>query len=478
MHKCIRNLYIFTKTSDKTGKSTKKIFWEVRGLLQLDYENAGKVIKKKRKELGLRQSDLVDDVVKLHTIRKAEKGEVVNEVVLKEICRKLELDLDQLSANCKNEKCREADLKLAILAIEHDIDLAGPDEGLESLRKLGNVDNHPYLQAYLLYLKGKCYAKKKQWTKAQNHLLKVISLSQQEPEVEKNNLKAATCYELSRCSYYLNNLEQALLYVEKGLDCYSPEGEMNHIIHYLKMGKIIYLEKMDRNEEALNLLEQMWANIEQVQVSDIRLAMFEVRAGLMIKHEMYEKAIQFCTQALQRSRLYGNVDRSFELWTTLGEAYLGTGELRKAERCFLMALKLEKKITRKYLLVSTYTKLGLLYLKTGQIPNAVKILQKAVQLGKSTQNDFRQCEALIFLGDCHVRQELSSKAKRFYQQALQLAEKHRLKEQEQKILIKLARCCEKDDPKTYEKYKERFFQLHVQLIEGGDEDDAFGTLHR
>ncbi|WP_164491633.1 helix-turn-helix domain-containing protein [Staphylospora marina] len=446
-------------------------------MLQLDYEHAGKVIKSKRKELGLRQSDLVDDVIKLHTIRKAEKGEMVSEIVLKEICRKLRLDLTELSCQAQEEKCRKADTKLTLLAIEHDIDLVGPDQALESLRSLTSKTDQPWVQAYTYFLKGLCYSRKRQWLKAQNHLHKVISLSPQIPEAESSNLKAAACYELSRCSYYLNNLEQALLYVEKGLDCFLPDGDMPHIVHYLKIGQIIYLEKMDRNEEALNYLDELWQEFESIRVPDIHLTMYEVRACLMIKHGLYENAARICMEALEWSRLYGNVDRSFELWTTLGEACLGIGDLAKAERCFLMALKLEKKITRKHLLVSTHTKLGLLYLKTGQTGDAEKILAKAVQLGKKTRNDFRHCEALIFLGDCHVRQDQTDKAMQCYRQALSIAEKHRLKEQEQKILVKLARCCEKDDPKTSEKYKERFFRLHVQLIEGGEEDEAHRALH-
>ena len=97
-------------------------------MLPLDHENAGRVIRKRRKDLGLRQSDLVDNMIKLHTIRKVEKGEVVNEDIYLHICNKLDLDIKQLSKSYDDEKEREEQLKFKLFAIEHDIDMAGPDK--------------------------------------------------------------------------------------------------------------------------------------------------------------------------------------------------------------------------------------------------------------------------------------------------------------------------------------------------------------
>lgn len=137
-------LHICMKSNKKQPKINKNfLFAEVSSLLPLDHENAGRVIRKRRKDLGLRQSDLVDNMIKLHTIRKVEKGEVVNEDIYLHICNKLDLDIKQLSKSYDDEKEREEQLKFKLFAIEHDIDMAGPDKGLEELRKTEIDKNSP-----------------------------------------------------------------------------------------------------------------------------------------------------------------------------------------------------------------------------------------------------------------------------------------------------------------------------------------------
>lgn len=443
--------------------------WEVNLLLPLDHENAGKVIRKRRKELGLRQSDLVDDVVKLHSIRKAEKGEVVNDDIYMRICEKLDIDLQQLLETYEDECDKEERLRFLLFAIEHDIDLVGPEEGLEQLRNIEIAKDSP-LQTFVYFLKGKCYDRKTQWKKAQAQYMKTLSLLNQFPELEDSNLKASTYNELGRCCYYQNNLEQALNYIEKGLESYNKNGERDYIIYHLMISKTIYLEKMSRNEDAFRTLEFLWDHIGEIDSMEIRLSMYEVHSVLLAKQELYEKAAQAATRGIQLARIDQNVDRSFELWTALGESYKNRGDFFKAEICFRTALKLEKKIRKKNMLVSTYTQLGMLYLKSKKISSAQSALLKAVQIGQKTNDALKYCNALVALGDCYMKQGKDLDARSCFQQALSFAEKHGLKIHLPDILVKLAKCCEREDPATYEKYKNRFFQYYVQMMfeKGGE----------
>ncbi|KFZ40901.1 MULTISPECIES: helix-turn-helix domain-containing protein [Thermoactinomyces] len=436
-------------------------------MLPLDHENAGRVIRKRRKDLGLRQSDLVDNMIKLHTIRKVEKGEVVNEDIYLHICNKLDLDIKQLSKSYDDEKEREEQLKFKLFAIEHDIDMAGPDKGLEELRKTEIDKNSPLLPTYL-FLKGKCIARKKHWKKAQAQFLKTLSTLKQYPDWKSTNVQAATYNELGRCCYYLNNIEQALHYIEKGLESYDPSGEREYVVYHLKMSKVIYLEKLNRNEDAFRTLEDMWKEVDNIESIEIRSSMYEVHATLLSKQELHEKAIEYATKGLHLARVDQNVDRAFELWTALGDCYQNMGDYYKAEVAFRTALKLEKKIGKKNMLVSTYTKLGMLYLKTKKIPFAQKALQNAVQTGQKTNDALKYCNALIALGDCYMRQNKNGDARKCLQKALTISEKHALKILEPEILVKLAKCCEEEDPVTYEKYKNRFFQTYCQLLEKGE----------
>ena len=315
-------------------------------MLPLDHENAGRVIRKRRKDLGLRQSDLVDNMIKLHTIRKVEKGEVVNEDIYMRICNKLDLDIKQLSTSYDDEKEQEEQLKFQLFAIEHDIDMAGPDKGLEELRKTEIDKNSPLLPTYL-FLKGKCLARKKHWKKAQAQFLKTLSLIKQYPEWKPSNVKAATYNELGRCCYYLNNIEQALHYIEKGLESYDSSGEREYVVYHLKMSKVIYLEKLNRNEDAFRTLEKMWKEVDKIESIEIRSSMYEVHATLLSKQELHEKAIEYATKGLHLARVDQNVDRAFELWTALGDCYQNMGDYFKAEVAFRTALKLEKKNRKK-----------------------------------------------------------------------------------------------------------------------------------
>ncbi|MFC7442789.1 helix-turn-helix domain-containing protein [Laceyella putida] len=437
-------------------------------MLPLDHENAARLIKKKRKELGLRQSDLVDDTVKLHAIRKVEKGEIVSDDILIRICNKLALDPEHLSESYEDVRDGEEQLKFKLFAIEHDMDMVGPEEGLEELRKVDIDNDHP-LQAWHLFLKGKYNDRKGHWKKAQAQYLKALSIINQYPELEMDNLKASTYNELGRCCYYQNDLEQALAYIEKGLEAYNPGGDRNYIVYHLKMSKTIYLEKLDRNEEAVRTLEEMWEDIGKIDSMEIRLIMYETHAQLLIKQELFEKAIEYATKAIRMARLDQNVDRSFELWTTLGESFKNSRDYNKAEICFRTALKLEKKVRKKNVLVSTYTKLGVLYLKTKKITLAQNALLKAVQLGQRTNDALKYCTALAALGDCYMLQEQTAEARQCFQQALTLAERHALNIHLPEILVKLAKCCERDDPATYETYKNRVFQFYVKYYaKGGD----------
>ncbi len=436
-------------------------------MLPLDHENAGRVIRKRRKEMGLRQSDLVDKIIKLHTIRKVEKGEVVNDEIYMRICNKLDLNVKQLSKSYDDEKEREEQLKFQLFAIEHDIDMAGPDKGLEELR-ITEIDKNSPLQTTFLFLKGKCLARKKHWKKAQAQFLKTLSLLKQYPDWENTNLRAATYNELGRCCYYLNNIEQALNYIEKGMESFFPGGDREYVIYHLQMSKVIYLEKLNRNEDAFLTLEEMWKEVDKIESIEIRSSMYEEHAILLSKQKLHEKAIEYATKGLHLARVDQNVDRAFELWTALGNSYQNMGEYFKAEISFRTALKLEKKIGKKNMLVSTYTDLGMLYLETKKIPFAQKALLNAVQTGQKTNDALKYCHALIALGDCYMLQNKNKDARKQFQQALTLSEKHALKNLEPEILVKLAKCCEEEDPVTYEKYKNRFFQSYCQqLLEKG-----------
>ncbi|SFI98287.1 helix-turn-helix domain-containing protein [Thermoflavimicrobium dichotomicum] len=424
----------------------------------------GELIKRVRKGKGFRQEDLADDLISTATISNIERGAyTVSKSKLEHICSKLGLDLDHLSLP-KQEELSEEEIRFELVMIEHDIDACNFEHAWKGLQRLSLENDHPLL-AWLYYLRGKYYLRKKVWNQASVYFSKGIQVVGNHPEMISSNIQAACYNELSRIAYYQNDLEQAIQYVKEGLSVFVPNREREYYQYHLMVNKVIYLKNQNRVEEALRTLNAMWKEMEKIKSTEVLLNMYELQAELLNKTERYEEATTYALAGMELARIEGNHERLFDLWTVLGSSYIYLEQWKKAEQCLRSALRLKDRIKKEYLLISTYTQLGKLYSITGKMKWAISTLEEAVRLGKQTNDVFRLCEALEALGDSYLRQNQYKKARRSYESALLLAEQHFLKAQAMNILLKLACCCQKDDPENYQKYIESFFQMHIQLQE-------------
>jgi tetratricopeptide (TPR) repeat protein len=436
----------------------------------------GNLIRRKRKERGLKQEELsVDRVISTGTISNIERGAYrVNREKLEYLCDRLGICRDVLNEYLSQEAVEgqqldQADPKLELLGIEYLMDMVDLEKGWDRLRQVRISRTDP-LYGIELYLKGRYYEEKQKWESAEVHYQQAIRHVEQFPELMETNIQASSFNSLSRIYNHLNRLDQALQCIQMGLKSFMPDGERKHVKYHLLISKVIYLEKLDRDNEALLLLEEIWNEMDQIDSAEVRLNMYEMRAKLLNKMRLYEQAITFAYRGLLKARIDRMYDRAFELWTTLGESYAKSGSPHDAELCFRSALQLRHKIRRKYLLPSTYSKLGLLYFEKNDLDNSEKFLKKAVELGKKNQDAFRLIEALTSLGDCYQKQGKLQLAKSHYEEALELAEKGGFDIQRQNILRKLALCCEQLDPECFRKYVTQYLRLSVQLEEGGGKD--------
>ncbi|MRG28912.1 helix-turn-helix domain-containing protein, partial [Laceyella tengchongensis] len=103
----------------------------------------GELLRKRRKELGLRLEDLADDFISPSTISNIERGiTYVNEEKVRYIADKLGVNLEQIHELWAKEKQEEEQMELKLAAVESIVDLMNPDKGLEKLRKLAVPNNH------------------------------------------------------------------------------------------------------------------------------------------------------------------------------------------------------------------------------------------------------------------------------------------------------------------------------------------------
>jgi tetratricopeptide (TPR) repeat protein len=435
----------------------------------------GRFITNRRKELGKKQSDLADEQISVAYISGMENGRFQpTKGKLAHLCSKLDLTTNELENLLKMqeqevEPTSDERLKLELFAIEDDMDSENLEDGYRQLKALAEpLASNDALMVIIHHLKGKYYLEKGKWKQAITQFTQSIQKLQLHERMKNSNLEAACYCGLSRISNYLNNVLQALHYTKKGLNAFVPDGERTYIQHHLLIGQAIYFSSLNQTEEAMQILDTMWEQMGYVKSSQVLLNMYELKAHLLNKTQKYGEAISVAKKGLELARVDRAYERKFELWTTLGTSFLKLQKLEEAKRCFQAADKLTKKVKNEYLFIRTKTQLGLLHLQENNIPLATTTLKEAVQLGKKTKDYSRLYEATIALGDCYLKQQNEQQAQTYYELGLKLSQELSLEEQIPAILLRLAKCTEKHDRKSYDFYTSQFIELSVKSTLGGD----------
>ncbi|MBS7531605.1 hypothetical protein IC619_014060 [Hazenella sp. IB182353] len=164
---------------------------------------------------------------------------------------------------------------------------------------------------------------------------------------------------------------------------------------------------------------------------------------------------------LEEAYINNLIDRSYEIWYTLGECYSKTADFKNVMSCFSMALALEKSITRKYLTIKTYTQLGILHLELGQVEKARSLLDKEMQKGELYNDEYRLVESMKSLAECQIVQKDDLLAYNNLVRALSISRDYYLN-LEFDILLILIDICERYGLKKYGKYASQFIELTVK----------------
>ncbi|MBA4492983.1 tetratricopeptide repeat protein [Paenactinomyces guangxiensis] len=433
----------------------------------LDFIQLGKILRRKRKEQGLRLEDLADDQISPSTISSIERGRSnVNEEKVKHLCGKLQIDMMQFPDLIQEEKQRLEKKTKQINCIETAIDLISPDKGLEKLRQL-DADTTERFAATIEYLKARCYFHKQNYTKAQNHFWETIRIVDETPELVKTNLKAASLRDLARITFYdKGDLWQALKYTDEGIKAFVEKGDRPVIYYYLLVNKAMYLDKMKRNEEAIEILKELWKNLHQITSLKVIINMFELRASLLNDSQMYKEAMEYAMMGIMIARENKIPDRALELLTLLGEIHMNIQDLETAENCFLMAVELKNRIKKhqQYLLITTYTKIARLHIKQKRYKEAKKFLDEAITISKTKEavDSLRNNEVLTAMGDYFLAIREHSEAAVWYKQSRKMAEEHGYCPLLKEILLKLLKCLEQTDQEEFQKCTFDLYRFEIE----------------
>lgn len=435
----------------------------LRGERSVDYIHPvqiGELLRKRRKELGLRLEDLADDFISPSTISNIERGiTYVNEEKIHYVAEKLGINLNQIHELLAKEKQEENRMELKLASIENMIDLISPDRGLERLRKLDVPSNH-VLSAHIHFLRGKVYLKKNNWIKAQNHFLEAIRIVDQKEEKLKTNIKAASYHELSLIASAHQDIEQALKYVDEGIESFCADGERSYYQYRLAISRVSYLEKLQRTEEALRQIHDLWKQASQIKSVDLILELYKVHLSILGKLNLFEEAIQYAMQGIEVARINKKQEQAAELWIILGCIYLKLKKWEEGENCFRTALGLQEKVKSDFLKIKANTYLGLLYLEQECWDQAEELLQEALQLcEKNQKQNPNQWLTYVFLGDCYQKQGKAFEAISLYEKGLDIVKKSRDQHQARWIVLKMAQCYEYVNEHKFQEYLLKLYQL-------------------
>ncbi|MGA8943336.1 MAG: helix-turn-helix transcriptional regulator [Thermoactinomyces sp.] len=427
-----------------------------------DLKAFGEALRKIRKKRGLRLKDLEDEHISFATISSIERGvPTVKPQNRLYYCQKLGYDVSRIPELIRQENETHNQLKVLLFLIETCINL-DCDGALERLRELKKQCKGQYLDV-ILYLKGLCYVKKNKLKRAEKYFLQSIQFIEEKNISTESNIKSACLYELGKI-YYLrdNNLSKAMEYNNQGLKAFKPGDQRNDVKYYLSIAKVSYLEKMYRTDEALQILNELWNEMQQINSLEIKLHMYQLKATLLNQKKETEKALQYVREGLYIARSNSSHEQAVELLTVWGNILQNANDFQSAENCYQLALRLENKLKdKKYLLVSTLTQLGKLYGKMNRWQEAYEKLSDAVSRGKQYNDAHRYCESLMALGDYYLEKNQFQHAVSPYNEALKVASSYNFSRLKEKSLLNLSECWKILGNK--EKYIDMLDKLQMQL---------------
>ncbi|MBA4602155.1 helix-turn-helix domain-containing protein [Thermoactinomyces mirandus] len=411
----------------------------------LEMSEIGKFIRKVRKEKGLRLEDLADEHISTATISNIERGvSHVNKDKVLYLMSKLELDLNEIPEMIEKDTETLESMQVKFAAIETMIQMGMPERALALLSNISE-ESHSRHQATIYYLKGKAFIFTGDWRKAERELGEAIRLAYQDPYSPMSNLEAAGYSELAYCRFRHKDYEQALRYVERGLETIDKEkndGCDNRTYYMLLISRIIYLEGLNRTDEAFRFLEEMWAKIPQIQSKDIIIKMYVSRMRLLKRMKLYHDSIRYAREGIRMSIGSKNTEEIFQLWNGLGQAYIEINQLDDAATCFRFVRELADHVENQTEMTRAYCYLGKVYFMQGKNHDAYNVLKKALELAEKLYDPQLLNQSLFMMGKLLKQMKRFTDAVEYLKGAAQIASKNKMKSRVYDSYYELAGCYE------------------------------------
>ena len=440
----------------------------------LTLQELGKIIRKVRKERGLRLEDLADENISPATVSNIERGIAhVSPEKIAYLLKKLSLSEHQLTEISIQEQKDLHQLELTFLMISTLCELGYEDEALTKLNEIQLKENHPFI-AKIYYYKGYCLFNKKKWKQAERALLQALRYTKLNKQVlSKSNLEAA-CYLHLGCSQYKQRkYEQALTYLNYGLKAYDGNRNHQYLKNQLYLNKIECLKKLQRITEGNQLLQEIWSSIQHSPDIQTTIHFYVLRSEFAQKAGLYDEAIYYATDGIKLASRNQQLSQLLNLWTILGNLYMMCGQWSLSESCFQMVIRKKNQLASNTKRASAYLQLGILYMKQKQYQRAYKLLQSAINYSDSSQYSKEFSLALLVMGDLCIKLGKTDEALYYFEKGQKMTEKHNDPTRELPFWLRLAQYWEGKDHAKFQNCIENIYRLQKKRFISINEYDKF-----
>lgn len=192
------------------------------------------------------------------------------------------------------------------------------------------------------------------------------------------------------------------MYTENAISVFNGEGERLSYKPRFYLNKVIYLEKLGRDEEARKVLRLLYGNIDSFKSNiGVVIQIHEQFANLLLKSGSPLRAEEYAKKGLNIAWENHENRRLFSIWTLLGNIYNMLGKQNEAKIRYVKALAYTKYVEEDSpdRIARTRLAYGKLLVSMNEKEEAERQLLLSVEIFQRTKTtDIHYIEAIITLG--------------------------------------------------------------------------------
>jgi tetratricopeptide (TPR) repeat protein len=275
-----------------------------------------------------------------------------------------------------------------------------PDNARKRLDKIKDLHMYRDANAFATFLRGRIHYEQKNYSKAKELLEEVLKNVDQCPSLLNSNLRSICFNELGIIAFHNNEYVEARQFTEDALRVFDKKGERQYYRPYLYLNLAIYLEILDKIEDACIPLKHLLRMIDKFKSNvAVTIQAYERYANLLLKLGMPRKALKFAHEALQYAWENKQYRRLFSVWSTLGNILMELGKIEDAKQRYYKALDLVTFVSDNSVMVAdTYYRMGKLLIQTEEYTEAEDMIIYACDYLEETNEEQDKLNAYIELG--------------------------------------------------------------------------------